>query len=198
MISLALLLTGCTTVSTGREEALATQFREDYTAMTSCTATLQVTADYGQRVYEYEMTVAYEKKGETVLTITAPENIAGVTARIQDGETALVFDGVYLETGALSDTGLSPIDAIPALLAYAQGGYIAQCAIETLDDKQALHLCYRAPEAKDGVGEEAQLWMDTGTGALLRGELSMDGFTVIQCSFTGFSMELPAQQAPAT
>lgn len=39
-------------------------------------------------------------RGETVLTITAPENIAGVTARILEGETALEYDGMRVETGA--------------------------------------------------------------------------------------------------
>ena len=75
--------------------------------MTKCTAQLSVTADYGQRVYEFELDAAVNGE-ETVLTVTAPELIAGVTARTAGTEGALEYDGVILETGALSRGGLSP------------------------------------------------------------------------------------------
>lgn len=192
MIILCLLLSACAGGGAGdRAEQLALEIRGDYLAMTACTAALEVTADYGQRVYEYGMDVRWEREGETVLTVTAPENIAGVTARIRDGETALEYDGVRLETGPLDGQGLSPVDAVPALLAYAREGFIAECGMETWGDIEVLRLCCRDPESQPGSGEEAALWMDPDTGALLQGELSVDGFTVIRCVFTGFAMELP-------
>ena len=44
----------------------------------------------------------------------------------------------------------------------------------------------REPESAAGEGRECSLWFDPSTHALLRGELSQDGFTVIQCVFTEF------------
>ena len=101
--------------SVSPEEELALTIRGEYLAMTKCTAQLSVTADYGQRVYEFELDAAVNGE-ETVLTVTAPELIAGVTARTAGKEGALEYDGVILETGALSRGGLSPMSAFPALL----------------------------------------------------------------------------------
>ncbi|MCD7947706.1 MAG: hypothetical protein LUG13_05340 [Oscillospiraceae bacterium] len=187
MIILAMLLGGCGLQGGGQAEELVAQIQKDYREMDACTAELTVTADYGQRVYEYTLQASYEKEKETTLTVTQPENIAGVTAHIRDGETALEYDGAYLETGALSETGLSPIDAFPALLSAAREGYIAHYNMETLSGAQALRVLYRNPEAEEGTGQEETLWYDPDTGVMLRGEIALDGYTVIQCDFTAFS-----------
>ena len=155
--------------------------------MTALEAVMEVTADYGQRVYEYTIQVSYEKDGETVLTLTAPAELAGITARIRDKETALEYDGVRWETGALNDSGMSPVDAIPALLRYAQKGFMAECGMETVEEAELLRIVCRDPEGTAGVGQECSLWFDSETHALVRGELSQDGFTVIQCRFTEFA-----------
>ena len=115
--------------SVSPEEELALTIRGEYLAMTKCTAQLSVTADYGQRVYEFELDAAVNGE-ETVLTVTAPELIAGVTARTAGKEGALEYDGVILETGALSRGGLSPVSAFPALLAAARSGFITACSAE--------------------------------------------------------------------
>ena len=125
-----------------------------------------------------------------MLTVTSPENIAGITARLRDGQTALEYDGIRVETGPLNPEGLSPMDALPALLTAAQEGFLAQCVMETAEDGTAvLHTVSRDPEAEPGSGTELQLWFQADTHALLRGEISQDGFTVIQCVFRDFSME---------
>ena len=128
-------------------------------------------------------------EGETVLTITAPENVAGITARILEGETALEYDGMRVETGPLDGSGMSPVDAVPVLLDYAEGGYIAACGMETVDEREVLRVDCREPEAAAGEGRACSLWFDPSTHALLRGELSQDGFTVIQCEFSNFQTQ---------
>lgn len=50
------------------------------------------------------------------LVITAPEEVAGITATVENGQTFLKFDGVQLETGPLNADGLSPLDALPAFI----------------------------------------------------------------------------------
>ena len=119
--------------------------------------------------------------------LTAPAELAGITARIRDKETALEYDGVRWETGALNDSGMSPVDAIPALLRYAQKGFMAECGMETVEETELLRIVCRDPEGTAGVGQECSLWFDSETHALVRGELSQDGFTVIQCRFTEFA-----------
>lgn len=191
MMTLA-LLTGCSGGGQGNirsAEELALNIRAEYLAMTSCTAAADITADYGQRVYEYSMSIFWEKGGETVLTITAPESIAGITARIQDGTSYLEYDGVSLETGALSGAGLSPVEVVPAALNYILSGYIAECDFETVDERRLLWFCCRDPEYAPGTGTEAAFWFEPETHALTKAEIYSDGYCVVRCMFTEFTKE---------
>lgn len=187
-VCLALAACGGEAGESGAEQ-LALDIRGEYLEMAGCTAALEMTADYGQRVYTYGIDLSWQREGETVLAVTAPENVAGVTARILEGETALEYDGMRVETGPLDDSGMSPVDAVPVLLDYAEGGFIAACGMETLEEQEVLRVDCREPEAAAGTGRECSLWFDPSTHALLRGELSQDGFTVIQCVFTEFQMQ---------
>lgn len=49
-------------------------------------------------------------------------------------------------------------------------------------------MCYRAPETQPGTGTETTVWFDSATHALLRAEMAVDGFTVLQCVFSDFQM----------
>lgn len=170
-------------------DELALAIRAEYLAMTACAATVDITADYGQRVYEYTLAVSWQKDGETVLTVLAPENIAGITARIKDGSTLLEYDGASLETGLLTGDGLSPVEALPAILNYILSGYIAECDIETTGESRQLWFCCRDPEASPGSGTEAAFWFDAESHALTRAEVMSDGYTIIQCIFHEFTKE---------
>ena len=186
------LLTGCSrgeqTTARAAEE-LALSIRAEYLAMTACTAAVDITADYGQRVYEYSMEIFWSKDGETKLTVTAPENIAGITARIRDGSSCLEFDGASLETGALSGTGLSPIEVVPAVLEYIGSGYIGACDFEMNGEEKLLWFTCRDPNCQPGVGIEASFWFDPMSHALKQAEILSDGYRVVRCVFRDFSME---------
>lgn len=195
MITLCLLLTACGGERAGRgEEELALDIRAEYLGMTACTATVDITADYGQRVYEFTLELNHQKEGETVLTVTAPEDIAGVTARIAGDKAILEYDGVSLETGALDATGLSPVSAVPALLTYVKTGFIAEVNQEELGETACLRVNCRDPELQPGTGTEGTLWFDLDTHALVQGEIAVDGARVILCQFTQFTMEPSMQQ----
>lgn len=186
------LLTGCSGGGQGAErsaEELALNIRTEYLAMTACRASADITADYGQRVYEYSVDISWQKDGETRLTITAPENIAGITARIQDGKSYLEYDGASIETGILSGTGLSPIEVVPAALNYILSGYIGECDFETVDERELLWFCCRDPESEPGVGTEAAFWFDPESHALTQAEILSDGYCVVRCVFQEFTME---------
>lgn len=190
MITLCLLPAGCSGTGDGdKADELALGIRTQYIAMNACAGQVALTADYGERVYEYVLSFSYEKENGLTLTVVEPDNLAGITAKVEDGSTTLQYDGVVLETGPLSGTGLSPIDALPALLTYAKEGYIAECGMETLGEVSCLRICCRDPNAKPGEGEEGALWFDAGTHDLVRGEISSDGFVVVRCEFQEFSLQ---------
>ncbi len=179
-----LLLAGCGQERGNEGEELALTIRGEYLAMDGCAARAAVTADYGQRVYRYEMAVAVSGE-ETLLTLAAPETVAGLTARMSGGENLLEFDGISVETGPLDENGLTPVSAVPALLEAARSGYITACALE--EDGAVLRVDCGDPAGSPGTGAETALWFDAATHALTRGEISTDGFRVILCEFSEFT-----------
>ena len=187
MMILLLALSACGVRSGQQAEQLALDIRGEYLEMTACTGQMDLTADYGERVYEYSLSLRWEKEGDLSLTVTAPEEIAGVTARVSGEDTALEYDGVRLETGPLNGDGLSPVDAAPAMLQAMREGFIAECGMETLEEEQVLRLCCRDPDETAGNGVEITLWLHPETHALLRSEIAQDGFTVIQCVWKEFT-----------
>ena len=195
MMTLALTLTGCGAGQEAhRAEECLNQIRSQYLEMTACEGHADITADYGQRVYDFGVDFSWQKEGDTVLTLTAPEMVAGITARIRAGETALEFDGVILETGPLNAAGLSPVDALPALLTYAREGFAAECVLEGEGEEARLRVIFRDPQAQSGQGTEAQLWFVPDSGALARAELAQDGATVLQCTFSRFAITGPDKE----
>lgn len=191
----ALMMTLCLLAACGGEagtgnntDELALDIRADYLSMSGCTARMDVTADYGERVYTYTLDLSYQKDGDTTLAVVAPEEVAGVTARLSGEETFLEFDGVSLETGPLDDAGLSPLSAAPALLRCAREGFIAESALETVGESECLKVVCRDPEVQPGTGTEVSLWFDAGTHALKQGEILSDGARIVACIFTQFSM----------
>ncbi|MCC8121168.1 MAG: hypothetical protein LIO42_04130 [Oscillospiraceae bacterium] len=187
-----LLLAGCggsETAGISQAEQTALSVRTDYLAITACAATVDMVADYGERVYTYQMSMSWEKDRATVLTVLEPENIAGLTARLEDGETYLDYDGASLETGELSGTGLTPMEVIPAVMEALFSGYMAQCDFETGAEGEQLWVLCRSPEDPAGSGTEIALWFDAQSYELKRAEVSSDGYVVMQCTFTEFTKE---------
>lgn len=178
-----LLLAGCG----GQEnengaEAQAVAIRGEYMAMTSYSLQAQVNADYGQRVYDFTLSVTWDGE-ETTVAIREPEMLAGVTARITGDEGTLEYEDLSLETGFLDDDGLSPVSALPALMEAACSQYIDRC---TLTDG-ILEIHCANPEEKPGTGQEITLWFNAQTHALTGGEISQDGRRVIACEITEFT-----------
>lgn len=191
----ALLLSACQGGGSGEAMAeqtadeAARQVRTEYLGAAGCGGTVEVTADYGLRVYDFTLDFTWRRAGETVFTVTAPEELAGLTARIADGEARLEFDGVSLDTGDLTGEGLTPMELLPAVMEYTGEGYMAECVFEQLDGNEALRVLFRDPDREAGSGTECVLWFNRADHALLRAELSWDGTLVLSGSFTRFELE---------
>jgi len=179
-----LLLSACAGGG-GQEEQLSLAVRGSYLEMTVCSATVTLTADYGQRVYQYGLELTQEGEN-TTLALTAPDIVAGITARLEGEDGLLEYDGLSVETGPLDGEGLTPVSAVPALLETARSGYITACSLE--EEGALLRLDCGDPEGTPGEGVETTLWFDAQTHALVRGEIRTDGFRAILCEFSNFTM----------
>ena len=189
MILLLALLCAC---GGGNEDNdLVLSLREDFQNMDAWSGEMALTADYGQRVYDYSVSFTGDREEGTTLTITAPEEAEGITAVAKEGQTWLDYDGVRLETGPLDPQGLSPMDALPALLTELETGTVAEVGTETDGDLSLLRLTLRDPEVTPGTGRETVFWFDKAQKTLLRAELRNDGATVVSCVFSSFTMTIP-------
>ena len=146
-------------------------------AMTGYSLQAQVNADYGQRVYDFTLSVTNDGE-ETAVVIREPEMLSGVTARIHGEEGALEYDDLSLD-----GESLSPVSALPTLMEAARTQYIDRC---TLTDG-VLEVHCADPEQDSGTGQEVTLWFDAQTYALTGGEISQDGRRVIACQITEFT-----------
>lgn len=185
-----LLLTGCAGKDKSAENrVLAAQAA--YGKLKSFTAEAEVTADYGQRVYGYTATLKGDLKSGT-MTVSEPENIAGTVLTWTDGKTELDCDGTVLDTGALSNSGLSPADAVPAVLTACRSGEIIDCCQDTLNKKDVL---YATLESGNQKIRRIACWFQPNSYALTRAEVSENGKVVITLAFTDFSFHTTDAEA---
>ena len=184
MMILCLLLTGCGGGEKTESRDLQAAFRE----LTSAQAEAELTCHYGDEVRFYGMTCVYTPQRAEV-TVTAPEELAGVSA-VLDGDTlSLAYDGILLDAGVYSGQGISPFLALPATIRALGEGYLLEESEEQVGEIPCRRLCL---EMTEDSGEKTlyTVWLD-GEGSPVRGEIAMEDVVVYALEFTGFTAESP-------
>lgn len=190
VLMMTLLLSGCQAGIAGETpEDAALAVREEYKALAGWSATVDVSVCYSETVYDFTLDARWQRKGETVLTVTAPDLLAGVTARIAEGETVLEYDGAGLSLGLLDGEGLTPVSAVTALMEQIETGYMAKCAWAG-DGEQYLQISFQDPEQTPNTGTQFLLVFDRNSHALLSAEASVEGVTVLSANLTNFTAEM--------
>ena len=190
VLMMILPLCACTAAKQENPRQLAAAVRSEYLAMTSWRTRADISALYGDVVFEFSVEAQGEQGGESSVTVTAPESVAGITARIRKGEALLEYDGLGLSLGELDDSGLTPVSALPALLKCLKEGYIADCAWSEAADGRVLLLQCRDPRSDGGAGTGFDLYLDPVSHVPLRAEVSRDGVLVLAIKFDEFTMEM--------
>lgn len=190
MMSL-LLLAGC--AGGGREptgEDLALVIQKEFSRMTGCSCHLDLSADYGDKVFDCALDVTYDTAAGAELKLVEPEIARGVTARIARGEASLSYGTFSLDIGPLTGEGLSPLEAVPALWSQIARGYIDAAELE----EGTLAVTYRRGDDPPGVGLESQVTFDAQSHVPLTGELYSDGKRVVTVAVSDFQMLGPQEQ----
>ena len=187
VLMMTLLLSGCKGGGENTPETAALALREIYQNLTGWSSTVDITAEVGDKVFDFTLDARWQKEGETVLTVTAPELLAGITARIADGETVLEYDGTGLTLGLLDGRGLTAVSVVPWVMEQIGSGYMARCAWAG-ENQELLQITFRDPEAGTGKGTEYRLTFDRETLALNEAEVSVDGASVLTAVFRNFTM----------
>ncbi len=187
VLMMTLMMTACGPGGLGQSpEDLMVAIQEQYKTADGMKATVDLTADYGEKVFDFTVEASFQREGETTITVTHPELLAGITARIAQGETVLEYDGAGLSLGLLDDDGLSPVSAISTLMETVSSGYMARCAW-TGEGEQWLEALCRDPDVPEGEGTEFLLTFDRDSRGLVRAEVSVGGTTVLTAQFSDFT-----------
>lgn len=172
MISL-LLLSAC---GHGAGEQTFEAFRDTLTGK-FVTTTAQVRVQRGDTVTDYTLTCQELPDGYD-LTVTAPEQAAGVTAHLRDGASTLAFDDIILPAGDLNGAGLTPLTALPSVVEAVRSGYVDLTWTE--DGLQVVQLITDDHTA-------VRLYLD-GTVPQCA-ELSVDDTLCLRCTMENWNLE---------
>lgn len=183
MMSLC-LLAGCGGGGDKTGEDLALEIGREFAAMTACSGQVELTADYANRTFECALELVYDNTTGATLTILEPELARGVAAHIGPEGTELTYDGFSLDAGPVTDTGLAPVEAVPALYEAITQGYIAVAEL----GEETLTVTYRDGVEAPGSGLEAVVVFDVETHFPLTGELFWDGARVVSVQLSDFQM----------
>ena len=187
-LMLTLLLTACG----GEEKDPVGELQRQYAAVTAATMEADITCHYDEEDRAYTLLCAYTPESSTV-TVLAPANLAGISATVSGGELKLPMwaRSLYLDAGSCSAAAVSPVAALPRLMAAAASGYPAETGEEDVDGRKGLRVAF---DLADEEGALYATWFDQETLLPLRSEISAGGKVLYEVAWKRFEV---TGQAPA-
>ncbi len=179
MIGLVFLW-GCSS-SSANEEAYK-QFQSDLCAASSIEMTVDLTASYNEKVLEYKL-FFMEDGDKATVEVLSPKLIAGVKAHILPGKDSLEYDGMILDAVELTEDGLTPLSALPAMLECMKNGYVTQIWSEELSGQKIIAI-------QSPISDEAYLtlWLAKDSMTPLHCEITNADKVVIFCNIAEWTI----------
>ena len=178
---LMLLLTAC---GGGGEKDVAASLQQQYAAVSAATLEADVTCHYEGEERTYTLLCAYTPEKSNI-TVLSPENLAGISATLEGETLALSYDDISLDAGSYSAASISPVAALPKLMAAAATGYLTEQSEETVSDRPCLRLAFDLSEDEETL---YTTWFDQETLLPLQSEISADGAVVFEVSWNRFEI----------
>ena len=179
-LALTLLLCGCG--KKGEEEVRA--LRSRYAEPGQVTAEAEITCHLAGESRSFTVVTTCDAEGATT-TVTAPEELRGISATVTGDELLLRYEGAAVSAGFPSV--LSPAVCVPYLLRAVADGYLLEYGGETMDDLDCLR-CAFDTTAPDGSKILCTVWLERQTGVPCYTEFSTDGLVVLTVRMLSFAM----------
>ena len=174
---LVCFLTGCSGASKEIERGMA--LRAQLLKAASCSFDTEITADYGDRIYQFSLSCQGDSQGNVTFAVTAPESIAGITGRIDHGAGQLCFDDAALQFDLMADGQVTPVSAPWILLKTLRGG----CLTAAGQEEDLLRLTMDDSYAEDALRME--IWLN-GNDLPVRGEIYYGGRRILSLDVKNF------------
>lgn len=179
LLPLCLLLAGC---GETRREAVQSYYAGIQTAQMAADLVVHLPkADHC-----FGVAATYDRENGSTVTLTEPEALRGLSARVTGEEMRLMYDGSVWPAG---DGGrLSAASCLPLLLYAAGEGFVTREGTDRIGDREYIFL---TTEASDKAGGEfaCTLWVEPEGFAPYAAELSREGQVLLTVTFTQFSCE---------
>ena len=174
LLTLSLTLAACRADQSAEERAL--EIRELFLTTTQHFSA-ELIANYSDRVHTFPL--RFDSAANT-LEVLAPEIIAGIVIEVSESGTVLHFDGAELNTGPLTEDGLSPLAALPTIVYQWKEGHITGTHYETF---HSIETVVMTTAVSDRV--QHMTWFNRETGIPVKSELLQDGTLVLTAIFEG-------------
>ena len=115
-----LLLSAC---GTKAEEKLFHEFSYSLAERQDLSFIGNLRAEYPDRTVEFQLRFE-DEDGHSVVTVLAPELISELSVEIHEGASILEYNSLVIDTGALDDSGLTPLTALPEIVSALRTGYL--------------------------------------------------------------------------
>lgn len=147
-----------------------------------CTFDADITADYGDEVYNFSVSCEGDSEGNLGFTVTAPESIAGITGVVSQEGGKLTFDGTAVTFPLLADEQLSPVSAPWILLKTLRGGYFSAAGME----EELLRLTIDDSYEEDAL--QLDIWLN-GENQPVRADILYDGCRILALTVSNFQIQ---------
>ncbi|MBQ3496810.1 MAG: hypothetical protein IJA73_01665 [Oscillospiraceae bacterium] len=183
MMSLALTLCACA----GEEMSsgdFAAAVQETYRNAASMTMETKLRCDAGDAVREYMLDCTYEHGGGYRVTVTGPQELAGISASVDGGSLALHYDGVTLEAGDASKE-VCAANAAAYVMEAAARGYVLEQSKSEWNGEPCRRVAFET--SFDGKAEMLCTVCFTEDMTPLYAEISENGVGFVFMEFTSFA-----------
>ncbi len=122
ILCISIIFCGCKNSADSLKEGM--NLRRQILESSGCSFHSTVTADYGEKIYVFEMDCKTDKEGMLQFSVTSPDTIAGITGKIDNEGGAITFDDKVLAFQTIADGQVTPVTAPWLLMKTLRGGYI--------------------------------------------------------------------------
>ncbi|MBR6259588.1 MAG: hypothetical protein IKR21_05190 [Oscillospiraceae bacterium] len=163
-------------------ENTAQRVRREFSEAESVTMNVKITADYGERVYDFALRFTGTESACRI-EITSPEELRGLSAVTDETGERLVYEGAAFETGGLFGDGSTPVAALPLMIKTWKTGYASERSRENLNGRRLSALSY---ELESGT---LKTWFDIDTLLPVKTEISENGRVALTAVFGNVALE---------
>ena len=177
----AILLCGCD--SEDRMQQRLDERRQEIEQSQYVGFRANVSAELTDSVFDCVLEVE-RSGGETVITVTQPEIVAGIRARVSGDEAFLEYEDMVLVIGDAVLGEVSPVAAMLPLLQAMSDGFVDMVWLETQGQTELIAAqCYVSED------EYMKIWFEAENLIPVNAELVSGGRVVVKCRIEDFTLE---------